>query len=248
MNRSEEQNQQLRVSFSGVDGAGKSTQIAALCAHMRECGLRVELVTFWDDIARLKRFRESAGHTFLKGDKGVGSPSAPIHRKDKNVQSWPMTLFRLFLYSFDAASVRAKVRKIAHSGADVVVFDRYLYDELANLPLSNPFIRTFIRLLMQFTPRPDVSYILDADPEQARARKPEYPIEFVHKNRKAYMDLSAIVGGMTVISPSSIEDMRRQVRSHADAALAHKHPVAFRKSATDLGTAMENVPTGTAAS
>lgn len=38
------------VSFSGIDGAGKSTQIFELQAWLRESGLGVKLLTFWDDI------------------------------------------------------------------------------------------------------------------------------------------------------------------------------------------------------
>ena len=41
------------VSFSGMDGAGKSTQIEISSAHMQEAGLRVRIITFWDDMARL---------------------------------------------------------------------------------------------------------------------------------------------------------------------------------------------------
>ena len=54
----------MLVSFSGMDGAGKSTQIASLRAHMEEAGLRVRIITFWDDVARLAKpvFREVSGH------------------------------------------------------------------------------------------------------------------------------------------------------------------------------------------
>ena len=62
------------ASFSGIDGAGKSTQIANLRARLQDAGMRVALITFWDDVARLKRIREGAGHTLFKGEKGVGSP------------------------------------------------------------------------------------------------------------------------------------------------------------------------------
>ena len=82
------------VSFSGVDGAGKSTQIENLVAHLVRDGLRVQVVRFWDDVARLKGIRETSGHKIFKGDKGVGTPSAPINRRDKNVQSPWMTCVR----------------------------------------------------------------------------------------------------------------------------------------------------------
>lgn len=210
----------LLVSFSGIDGAGKSTQIEALSARLEEDGLRVRLIRFWDDVARLKGIRETSGHKIFKGDKGIGSPSAPINRRDKNVQSGAMTCIRLFLYLVDAVSVRHVVKKALRSNADVVIFDRYTWDELANLNLRNPVVRSYIRLLMVFVPRPDVSYLLDADPLQARSRKPEYPLDFVYANRQAYLTLARLIGGITVIAPMPIQEAAEQVLERAREELA----------------------------
>jgi thymidylate kinase len=193
------------VSFSGIDGAGKSTQIEHLRSSWEGMGLRVEAVIFWEDVAKLKRVRETAGHAIFKGDKGVGSPSAPINRRDKNVQSFPMTIVRLFIYLVDAISTRHAVKKARKSGADLVIFDRYIYDELANLALSKPILRIYAGLILKLTPRPDISYVLDADPAQARARKPEYPLEFLITNRNAYLALSKIAGGLTVVPALAID-------------------------------------------
>jgi thymidylate kinase len=203
------------VSFSGIDGAGKSTQIARLRARLTDTGMRVVLVTFWDDVARLKRIREGAGHTLFKGEKGVGSPDKPVNRRDKNVRSWPMSVVRLGLYFVDALSLRATVGKALRSGADFVICDRYIYDELANLNLGNPASRAYVRMIMKLVPRPNVSYFLDADPVAARARKPEYPLDFLHISRASYFTLIKLVGGITVIPPTSIKDAERQVMHHA---------------------------------
>jgi thymidylate kinase len=202
------------VSFSGIDGAGKSTQIENLCARLTEQGLRVSVIKFWDDIARLKGIRETTGHAVFRGDKGVGSPSTPIERRDKNVQSWPMTGVRLFLYSVDAFSTRLAVRKALRSGADFVIFDRYIYDELANLNLRNRAMRWFARLISKIVPHPHVSYLLDADPVKARARKPEYPLDFLHSNRQSYLTLSGLVK-MSVIPPLSIPEVKWEVTRRA---------------------------------
>jgi thymidylate kinase len=199
------------VSFSGIDGAGKSTQIEELASRMTRDGWRVRVIRFWDDIARLKGIREASGHRIFKGDKGVGTPSAPIHRRDKNVQSGLMTCIRVFLYFVDAMSTRLTAGRALRSGLDLVIFDRYTYDELANLNRRNPILRAYARTLVALAPRPDISYLLDADPAQAHARKPEYPLEFVDANRKAYLALADLVGGMTVIPPMAVEDVEAEV-------------------------------------
>jgi thymidylate kinase len=202
------------VSFSGIDGAGKSTQIEALQASLSEAGLRVLLVTFWNDVASLTRIREVSGHTLFQGDKGVGTPARPVNRQDKNVQSWYMTPVRFCLYFLDALSLRRVVAKTLRADADVVIFDRYLYDELANLSLRNPLVRNYVRLLLALVPQPDIAYLLDADPVQARARKPEYPLDFLHISRASYLALSELAG-MTIIAPQPVHDVAQHILQQA---------------------------------
>jgi thymidylate kinase len=199
------------VSFSGIDGAGKSTQIAALYSGLRRIGVRVRLLTFWDDVARLAGTREFSSHTLFKGDKGIGSPEKLVRRRDKNVRTWYLTGARFLVYFLDAVSLRRVVAKAQSSDADIVIFDRYLYDELANLSLNNPLARTYARLLLKLAPKPDVAYLLDADPVLARERKPEYPIEFLHTNRAAYLSLGNLVDGMTVIEPMPQHEVTNRV-------------------------------------
>jgi thymidylate kinase len=223
------------VCFSGIDGAGKSTQIEALCARLSEIGARVLLLTFWEDVARLTRIREVTGHTLFKGDKGVGTPTRPVHRRDKNVRSWYMTAVRFALYFVDAISLRIAAAKKLNADADVVIFDRYLYDELANLSLQHPIARAYVRLLLMLVPQPNICFLLDADPVQAYARKPEYPLDFLHSSRASYLALAELVGGMTIIAPQPVEEVERlvlrQVLTNLSAAglprfpsFAHKAP------------------------
>lgn len=199
------------VSFSGIDGAGKSTQIEALRSQLGETGVRVSLITFWNDVARLTNIREATGHTLFKGDKGVGTPAKPVSRRDKNVQSWYMTLVRFGLYFVDAISLRLVLAKALQADTDLVIFDRYLYDELANLPLHNRIARSYARLLLALVPQPDIVFLLDADPVQACARKPEYPLEFLHSSRASYLALGELLGGMTIIAPQPVHEVERQV-------------------------------------
>lgn len=220
MRKATEDRRPTLVSFSGIDGAGKSTQIEALRVRLNDVGARILLVTFWDDVARLKQIREVTGQSLFKGDKGVGTPARPVNRRDKNVRSWYMTAVRFGLYLVDAVSLRIVVARALRTNTDVIIFDRYLYDELANLSLQNRIERAYVRLLLPFIPQPDVSFVLDADPVQARARKPEYPLDFLHGSRASYLALSKLVGGMTVIVPQPVQDVERQVSQEVLNALS----------------------------
>src|SRR5581483_6238305 len=148
---------------------------------------------------------EAAGHSIFKGDRGVGSPTAPINRRDKNVRSFPMTLVRLVLYLLDGISNRRAVKHARRSGADLVIFDRYIYDELANLNLKNPLIRLYVKVLLMMVPHPHIGFLLDADPSEVRARKPEYPLDFLVENRNSYLDLARLSGLLTVVPALSID-------------------------------------------
>ena len=75
-------------------------------------------------------------------------------------------------------------------------------------------------------PRPDVAYLLDADVEAARARKPEYPVEFMHKSRGAYMKLAAMLRTLTVIPPLGLEEAKTAVINAFHAALDRRERTA----------------------
>lgn len=203
----------LLITFSGVDGAGKSTQIE----HLRNCaaayGLRIRQLAFWDDVVVLKRYREGFVHSVLKSEQGIGAPGKPVNRRDKNVRAWYLTVARHVLYLLDALHLRRVVARARRGGADVVILDRYLYDQLANLPLQRRGSRIFARVLARLAPQPDIAYLLDADPEAARERKPEYPVEFLRECRQRYMSLAALVQAMTVIPPLPLEDAKYAVET-----------------------------------
>jgi thymidylate kinase len=199
------------VSFSGLDGSGKSTQIDNLRSTLTANGLNSELLAFWDNVVVGKRYREGFVHAVYKSEKGIGAPDKPVNRQDKNVRRWYLSIARHGLYLLDAIHLGMVIRRARRNGTDVIIMDRYIYDELANLPLGNRLTRAFIRFIQWLVPTPDVAYLLDADVEAARKRKPEYPVDFMHKCRRWYYQLASILGTMTIIPPLPLEEAKQAV-------------------------------------
>jgi hypothetical protein len=71
--------------------------------------------------------------------------------------------------------------------------------------------RLYARFLYRLVPHPDLAYLLDADPEAAFKRKPEYPLDFLWQYRRSYQQVNDLLGSMTVIPPSSLEEARQRV-------------------------------------
>jgi thymidylate kinase len=201
----------LLITFSGIDGSGKSTNIATLTSWLTGAGLQVRAVTFWNNVVVLPRLREKLTRKLFRGKTGVGAPERPVQRRDKNVHPWYASLGRCVFFLLDAIHMRWLAKQMLSSEADVVIFDRYLYDQLAILPIQRNAVRVYARLLCKLVPRPDIAYLLDAEPEAAFIRKPEYPLEFLKRYRRSYLLLRGLVGGITLIHALPLEAAGRKV-------------------------------------
>jgi thymidylate kinase len=211
----------MLISFSGVDGSGKSTQIDNLRSALQAAGLTTSLLAFWDNVVVGVKYREGFVHKVYKSERGIGAPGKPVNRRDKNMRGWHLTLARHFLYLMDALNLRRVVaREKRKSGVDVVILDRYIFDELSNLNFANPLSRRFVKFVQAIVPRPEIAYLLDADPVAAYARKPEYPVEFMKKCRRAYFELAELLGTMTVIPVLSLPEAKATVLKAAERQLA----------------------------
>lgn len=206
----------LLISFSGLDGSGKSTQIENLRERLETGGFDVKLLAFWDDIVVGTRYREGFVHTVYKSEQGIGAPGKAVRRRDKNVRAWYLTIARHLLYLLDAINLRRVIARAMRSGCNVIIVDRYIYDELANLPLGNKLTRMFVKWITKLVPRPDLAYLLDTDVEAAHARKPEYPVAFMHTSRRAYFRLANLLGQMVVIPALPLNEAKEAVVSVCD--------------------------------
>jgi thymidylate kinase len=203
------------ITFSGIDGAGKTTQIEHLSSRLQNLGLHVLRLSFWDHVAVWSEMRAGVGHRTLDARDANGTTRQAFSPKNnKHVRKWYLTAARWGFYMLDVARLHRMLSSSRLQNADVLIFDRYIYDQIANIYSQSLAARGYSRMLLRQTPRPDLAFVVDASPDAAFARKPEYPLEFVRRNRANFLQLKELVPQLTVISDASEDEVRKEIYLH----------------------------------
>src|SRR5271165_2411372 len=83
------------ISFSGIDGAGKTTQIEHLSSRLQNQGLSVLRLSFWDHIAVWSEMRAGVGHRTLDTREAKDATRQTFSPKNnKHVRKWYLTAAR----------------------------------------------------------------------------------------------------------------------------------------------------------
>ncbi len=189
------------VAMSGVDGAGKSTQAAALVAALEQLG--EEPVVVWSRVrfdpllARLGSMAKAA----LRPLRAAGSGTVPLNAEELAAVGTPE---RAPHRAVDAvwAQVNAVVDGYRHvrlcaphvRKGKVVICDRYTLDShvhLAERFADHPrAVRVAAALDVALSPRAAAAFYLDLPAEVASARKPEdVSLDRLHEHVATYRRL-----------------------------------------------------------
>jgi dTMP kinase len=199
----------LFISFEGIDGVGKSTQIDLLEKHLGELG-RKTLRTL------------EPGGTEL----GVEIRHLLLHRKGEVAPR-----AEALLYAADRAHhVATKVRPALEAGTDVLI-DRYLDSSVAYQGAGRDLDATEVRNLSLFAVQgllPDLTILLDLDAQASLARRAKTgqepdrlereKVEFFEAVRQGYLSLAAAEPKrfFVVDANQTIEQMAAVIRNRVD--------------------------------
>ena len=217
----------VRVSFSGLDGAGKTRQIDALVSAV---GVDHSVEVIWLPTKVWPEpllNRLPAGLRSRLGPKRtavVGAGASHTAPGRGGLRGALRSVIWVMIATFAAVSVGLSLRhRASKSHADLLVLDRYRLDSLVKLhfwygEVSADWLSRVVRAL---APAPDVEFLLRVDPEVAYARKPEqWSVAQLSKQAGLYDRFAA--GPLQVVTLDAQDDpdaIAREVGSQVRAVL-----------------------------
>jgi len=210
----------MLITFSGLDGAGKSTLIEWLCRELRQRDRPVTVLHMPDSVgvyAGLRIVRDGL-RRLAHGPSGgapnrppwMGQQRAPGFRgfpgRIRDAVIWSKVVRRV-IYPLDLLiflAIRFVVETVRRR---VLVTDRYFYDTLVDIADDGRWF--WVRFLERLTPLPDVPVFLDVSPEEAYARKSEYSISYLTRRSVAYRAVAPLVPSAVVLRNADGDETRR---------------------------------------
>ncbi len=205
----------MLITFSGLDGSGKSTLVDYLKESLEKDDRKVAVSHMNYDVGLYSALRYLAKKTLASKTK---TPShAPRERAyDGQFRSRAARLrynlvwnkgLRALIYPVDIVIFviyRFYVEKV---NRQVLIMDRYFYDTLVDVTGARKSLR--FRFLSWLTPTPTVPVYLDVTAERAFERKAEYSVDYLKRRRLSYQKLLATIPEVLVLSTNHDLDSTR---------------------------------------
>ncbi len=151
------------IVFTGIDGAGKTTQARLLRDTLQEQGLSVQYEHLTGpNLAITRKIKNRVGEKFLdREDK------RQLETSDNGSGGFsPIGLF--FIYR---GIWQSWYNVLSNRDCDVLILDRYLYDDLVRVHWKYDYNPRWLSKLTPLVQSPDLVIYLDCDPEVAWNRE-----------------------------------------------------------------------------
>ena len=166
------------ITFSGLDGSGKTTLIRCLEKYFDSKNISFSSSSIYGELSiyafiRNLRSLSSKDNDHANTEKKDNSNTYKFFRS-KNVKKF-FLLFDIIILSF--------VKLYYAFSKKILIIDRYFFDFLMEVTDD---IRFYQRLVCFLFPSPSLSFFIDTDPIVSSNRKGEYDIETLTYRRRVY--------------------------------------------------------------
>ena len=204
----------MLITFSGLDGAGKTTQLNLFAQYLKGNNIKYISMQMHDDVSvstfLRKIFKRKLNETITHNKTGK------IYRYDKNKKDSKLVFMRKIAYIIDLITFIIKKAYYEKVRGRLILMDRYIYDSIANL--FNTKSELYTSFMLRIIPQPNITLFLDTEPKTAYQRKPEYPSEFYSERKEAYLGIFNRVKNSFIISSKGIGATHNEIKDIFKAA------------------------------
>jgi thymidylate kinase len=220
------------ITFSGLDGSGKSTQVEALERALSKAGYPT--ISIWTSLGGNPSLRRIVApmRALLKKQStrtpGVEWPPAgqdddPLTQLRERLPGLQLAWITLVAAMNAWRQARAVRPQLAHGR--VVICDRYTLDSIVNLRYRYGDQRSYraqLALIRLLSPKPLCSYLLEVSPGTARARNHEYTLEQIELRARLYRKEHERLGVARLDGERTAEDLSQQIAHEVWSTLEDK--------------------------
>lgn len=189
------------ISFSGLDGAGKTTQIKMLLSYYQQRGYKTgSIYNLFPDIRYHSISDLRYAYDFLREYDVIhmrfrlnsDQNSVIMHKLEQSPSAKPITAIAAAIQGYqDHLSLYQNVLKPLLKGGKTILFDRYFYDELAFKQVYG-CPRFILKMLYANVQVADIPFYIRISPQVCQARNRARPEETaaVYQNIKRISNLA----------------------------------------------------------
>ncbi len=192
------------ITFSGLDGAGKTTVIDALKEKFESEGKTVKIFTMYDDLsfyAFLRLFRDGVRKLF---GRKIELPKEA--ETDPNFDPHPNSLIYKIIRSRPSKAMVLAIDTLSMylfllvktGRSEIVLLDRTSYDYIVDV-LPKKYKNTHISIALFFSFKPSLSVFVDTPAQVSFDRKGEFTVEYLAWRSVAYTQIFKMINSQIII-------------------------------------------------
>lgn len=208
----------LLITFTGIDGSGKSTISKALVEKLKTSNIDARYLWWFE--AENSLFRR-----ILRNFSGQKNEKKTVKKKKLPESSFIKTLYQYMVLLDYQRQTIFKVWLPLYLGKTIVC-DRYIYDIVVSFAMefgySKEKAKEMLSFLRSISPAPDIEFYVDISPQIALSRKNDIvSLEHHTELRRWYLDL--VAENMIVLDGTkSLQELNALVSEHIERLMENR--------------------------